>query len=248
LDLLKLSIEGREEIHDRIRGKGSFKKVLQAVEIAQKQGIKFVFNSVLTAYNLDQIDFLISLAEKYKTGIRFTALNLAHAGRAKIEPLFPDKKDYQKAIGKLIEAKKRGRPVLNSFAGLKYLESWPKPQPIPCFASRAFAHLSAEGKLYPCVALEGKLPGKNVMELGFSKAFDTLPIPIHLGGEAKVRQEQTSEVLQTQYTSEVKLGKAREDTSEVGERCPGCWCGGTLELNLLFSLKPRAMLNLRKLI
>jgi MoaA/NifB/PqqE/SkfB family radical SAM enzyme len=226
LDLLKLSVEGKEEVHDKIRRKKSFKKVLEAADSAQKQGIKFVFNSVLTSYNLDQINFLLSLAEKYKTGVRFTALNLAHAGEARIKPLYPNAKDYQGAIERLILAKKKKRPVLNSFAGLEYFKSWPKPQPLQCFAGRAFAHLSAEGKLYPCVILEGKIKGKDVLKLGLSRTFKGLPAPIHLEGEI-----------------------CRHLRGEPGqERCPGCWCTGTLELNLLLGLKPRAIWNLKKLI
>lgn len=254
LDLLKLSIEGREKIHDRIRGKGSFKKVLKAAEIARQSRIKIVFNSVLTALNLNQIDFLLNLAEKHQTGARFTALNIAHAGKDKIEPLFPKRRDYREAVEKLIKAKREGKSVLNSLAGLKYLQSWPTPcHPdseraqrvegerscvrffglrsrndtcFKCFAGRAFAHLSAEGKLYPCVIMEGKIQGGDVLNLGFGKAFENLLTPLHLGGEVKACQE---------------------NTFEVGERCSGCWCGGTLELNLLLDWKPRSILNLRNL-
>ena len=288
LDLLKLSVEGEEKVHDAIRGKGSFRKVLKAIETLrrgtrpsrksaihrapsrglksantkkQTDSLRFVFNSVLTNYNLDQIGFLLNLAEKYGTGVRFSALNTAHATPSRIESLFPSPRDYQKAVEKLIRAKKRGRPVLNSFAGLNYLRTWPKgwsichPDPklakrvegegsrwglmpngilqslrsfrmtegrhpedperraqndthLTCFAGKGFAHLSADGKLYPCVPMEKKIAGREVLKSGFSRAFASLPNP----------------------------------------KCSGCWCSGTLELNLLLSLKPSSILNLKKLI
>ncbi len=210
LALLKLSIDGSKRVQEALRGKGTFEKVIEAIKAAQKEKIKTVFNTVITRQNLGEVDFLLTLAEQFKTGVRFTVLSEVHADKDCISPLLPEAGEYRTVIDQLIKAKKAGRPVLNSWAGLGYYKTWPKPPEITCFAGRGFFHIGSEGKLFPCVMMAGaEKGGVDIGKGGVSEALKKLP--------------------------------------ELD--CRGCWCGGTLELNLAMGLKELATLdNLRMLI
>ena len=58
---IEISVDGLEEDHDFIRGKGSFEKVLNALEICKKYNIKVGIMSTLFKHNYKNIpNFIIS--------------------------------------------------------------------------------------------------------------------------------------------------------------------------------------------
>jgi MoaA/NifB/PqqE/SkfB family radical SAM enzyme len=207
-NLIKLSLDGDREAHDRLRGTGSFERVLEAARALRLAGRRFVFNTVLSAVNLDRPESVIRIAEEFGTRVRFTTINAAHAAPREIAKLEPTREAHRAAIDRIAAARRAGRPVANSPAGLHYLRTWPAgSRSFPCFAGRGLAHLSAGGELFPCIFMEGRLPGLDVRALGVAAAFAGLGNPA----------------------------------------CGRCWCGGTLELNLLLGLHPLAFGGLRRL-
>jgi len=83
LDMLTLSLEGPEEIHDAIRGHGSFSEVREALRVAREHGIKAGLATVLTAANIDAIDYLLDTARQEGCRIMFQpATSLRLGGRA----------------------------------------------------------------------------------------------------------------------------------------------------------------------
>src|SRR5207253_10079250 len=67
------SLDGaREETHDRLRGKGSYRRVMRAASICVVKELPFTWNMVLTAQNRKEIAEIVSLAERLGTGgVRF---------------------------------------------------------------------------------------------------------------------------------------------------------------------------------
>jgi len=67
------SLDGaREETHDRLRGKGSYRSVMRAISICAFKELPFTFNMVLTAQNRNEIGEMIALAEQLSSGgVRF---------------------------------------------------------------------------------------------------------------------------------------------------------------------------------
>jgi hypothetical protein len=55
----------------------------------------------------------------------------------------------------------------------------PEPSPLyHCWAGRATAHLEADGKLYACGMGVGRVPGVDVREIGFKRAWEEIqPLP-----------------------------------------------------------------------
>jgi MoaA/NifB/PqqE/SkfB family radical SAM enzyme len=67
------SLDGaREETHDRLRGKGSYRSVTRAASICNFKDLPFTFNMVLTAQNRNEIGEMVWLAERLGSGgVRF---------------------------------------------------------------------------------------------------------------------------------------------------------------------------------
>jgi MoaA/NifB/PqqE/SkfB family radical SAM enzyme len=67
------SLDGaREETHDRLRGKGSYRRVMQAASICVVKELPFTLNMVLTAQNRNEIGEMVSLARRLGSGgVRF---------------------------------------------------------------------------------------------------------------------------------------------------------------------------------
>lgn len=73
LSMLTFSLDGASEAtHDRLRGKGSFRRVMQALSICVIKGLPFSLNMVLTAHNRHEVATLVALAPKLGSrGVRF---------------------------------------------------------------------------------------------------------------------------------------------------------------------------------
>jgi len=79
---IEISVDGLEEDHDFIRGKGSFEKVLNALEICKKYNIKVGIMSTLFKHNYKNIpNFIDYFYDKGVVGIGF--LRFIPSGRGK---------------------------------------------------------------------------------------------------------------------------------------------------------------------
>ncbi|MCP4659435.1 MAG: radical SAM protein [bacterium] len=67
------SVDGaREATHDRLRGQGSYRRVMQAATICTFKDLPFTFNMVLTAHNRGEVGEMIELAARLGCGgLRF---------------------------------------------------------------------------------------------------------------------------------------------------------------------------------
>jgi len=93
-----VSIDGPEEINDQLRGKGSYRKALAAIEKLSEGGILNGLACAITTINLDHLDHVCELAEKYKAN--FVWFNhLVPSGRAKeMADLTPTPEQYEKVL------------------------------------------------------------------------------------------------------------------------------------------------------
>ena len=63
LSVITFSVDGGNEAsHDRLRGKGSFRRVMKAISMAHFEEVPFSFNMVLTAHNKSEVGDLVELA------------------------------------------------------------------------------------------------------------------------------------------------------------------------------------------
>ena len=73
LSVITFSLDGATETtHDRLRGKGSFRRVLKAMSICVIKGIPFTINMVVTAHNQHEIGEMAHLATRLGSrGLRY---------------------------------------------------------------------------------------------------------------------------------------------------------------------------------
>lgn len=190
VDVLCLSLDGPEHIHDRIRGNGSFKKVIEAAGILKKNGINVYFRSVISKKNLACINAIMDIAKKFRISFIFQPASPLLLGTNHVNPLAASADEYREVFDRLIiEKKKNSDLVLNSLAGLryfhKYLHIWPKPKRISCISGRLLFHIEPNGMLYPCI--NGChydircLGGISCLKSGVEKAVRNLPETICSG-------------------------------------------------------------------
>lgn len=176
LNMLKLSFDGSKEIHDLIRGEGSYDDLMMAVNIAQSCNLNIKFNTTLSRFNLGDIDFILKKAKELNVKVKFQPLSYVHAGGRNIDYLFPDEQDYQRTIKKLILLKSSNKYIINSISALQYLYDWPRHKKIKCYGGRLSCCVSPEGGLYPCTMIMKKIKVPSCLDIGFEKAYYSLPV------------------------------------------------------------------------
>nr|WP_276624047.1 radical SAM protein [Methermicoccus shengliensis] len=86
-DGVQVSVDGNEEVHDYIRGEGSYQKTVKALHLLDENGINHSIGFTLNRLNLECIDHIIDLC--IETGCRMLNLNLYQPIRnsLKLEPV-----------------------------------------------------------------------------------------------------------------------------------------------------------------
>jgi len=148
--------------------------VVDAQQLASARGTPVVLSAVLTRLNLHQTEPLIELARAWSARINFLPVGRIHARLRDLEPLIPEPREMRRAFADIAAHAAAGAPVLGSPASFEYLSHWPDPPDISCFAGRAMAKLSADGRLYPCAILEQRTSGPSALQSGFAAAFEEL--------------------------------------------------------------------------
>ncbi len=181
LDVLTLSLEGPEDIHDAIRGRGSFSEVMEAAGAAKKNNVRLAFATVLTRHNLGAVEFLLETAKRFGTNVIFQPATQLILGGKDPNPVVPPCRDYRRVVEFLIEEKKRRDSVIaNSVAGLKHLYNWPTPKYIRCASGIISCRIEPNGDVLYCSREEHTFEVSNCVRDGFLNAFYNLK-PIRCG-------------------------------------------------------------------
>lgn len=176
LTLLRLSFDGPVEIHDKLRGKGAYDRVMLAVEAAKAERITAALNCTLTSLNLEHVGFIIEKSGELKVPVKFSPLNYVHSGNKDIAWLLPDAVLYKNKIDYIKKLAKSNRFILNSEPNLDYIALFPAGRNVPhCSAGRILCHIKPDGSVYSCERkYEGGAP--NCKIAGIEKAFYSLPV------------------------------------------------------------------------
>ncbi len=168
IDQISFSLDGDQEVADKIRGRGVYQKVVEGMNRAYEKKIPFEIHASLireSITNKDSLYHLLGLAKKYKTSVSFCvscvsgAQNTREVGSADLSP--QEIKDFYRF---LISLKKQGYPISNSLNSLRKTLEWPIsysqigfPQNLPrhfrfisCRHGRLICWLGAHHTLLPC--------------------------------------------------------------------------------------------------
>ncbi len=171
VDMITISLDGPQEVHDAIRGKGTYKKVMEGIELCKKYNIKFQIDTVISSMNLKHLHFILSMARNLKVFVFFQPVTLNELDGTLPNPLVPRINELRWVMKDLIKEKISNRYIGNSMACLKYYLNWPHGE-IICNIDRVFARLQADGQLYTC--FYRRKSHRNCVEDGFKNAFRVL--------------------------------------------------------------------------
>lgn len=176
VSVVQISLDGTEEIHDLQRGNGSYKCVIDSIELLHKHNVKMITNTVLTKNNKEEIDFVLKIAEKYNHQALIQPVFTY--GLSECEEKINDTRlgtdEMQEVIEYLKKCKRKHRPLANSTSFLNYIKkSWNNQKIINCSANKLFCTVDPKGNILPCCFCDSELCDTyNVSKLGFKKAYE----------------------------------------------------------------------------
>jgi MoaA/NifB/PqqE/SkfB family radical SAM enzyme len=179
LDLLVISLDGPEPVHDLVRRqRGSYARVLRVLDVARARGLATATITVLSRQNLGVVDEVLELAR-------------AHGFWAYFQPAYEDcfrhgggldpalgPAVYADLAARLDGARADGHRVGNSPGSTERLARGPVFGDCSrCHAGRYFGTVMPEGGVVPCHLTSGERPPPNGRDIGFARAFFQLERP-----------------------------------------------------------------------
>ena len=189
VDNITISLDGRRENNDKVRGKGSYDIAFNAIKLTINEKIPLRVSATITKQTKNDIGYMAGLAKEYGFQLYFSILfkSLPKANDCKMTDA-----EIKEAVSQIIEYKKRGYPVFTSYSAAEYARDWPLDhndyhflkekdldklpkgfKPIKCYYGRTQISIEADGNVYPCF-LQGdsdKFKPLNWKEVGIRKAF-----------------------------------------------------------------------------
>lgn len=139
-DLMWVSIDGSEGVHDSIRGEGAFAKVMSSLQETRHPRISA--NMTVNRLNAGDVGKVVSLVKSLPK-LRGVSFNF-HVPYQGVEDICLPLDERAKVIDCIIDLKRQGYPVLNSHAGLIALREnkWRRPLSV--------IHLVENDRIFEC--------------------------------------------------------------------------------------------------
>jgi MoaA/NifB/PqqE/SkfB family radical SAM enzyme len=174
LDHVKLSFEGPKEVHDQIRGEGSYKEVMDAAEALLSRGVSLLLNTTLTGRNIGHVEEILDTARRLGVRVKFQPVSSAHTMGKDIQALMPSPEEMRRAISELRLLRRTSPTIANSDAGLEYMENWPHARPMKCYGSRLFLRLDPAGRSFFCTMQRDNFASATILEQGVQQTMASL--------------------------------------------------------------------------
>ncbi|MBW2464803.1 MAG: radical SAM protein, partial [Deltaproteobacteria bacterium] len=178
LDLVCITLDGPAAVHDVQRRAGSYDKVIEALGVLRRVNVPAVTMSVVTPAGAETMDHVLEVAEEHGHKAFF---QLEHDKSCDVAAAIAPRISNQgvaDVAARLIDAKRAGRPVGNSFAILeaqrqrRYLGGCDT-----CYAGRYYAYVLSDGTIAPCLLTQWQQETGNGRQLGFARAFQEMTAP-----------------------------------------------------------------------
>ncbi len=191
MDNLCFSLDGMAEGNDRVRGTGTFARVLRSIgEVRRRYGVPVRINSTVHRHVAGDVHEMARLVrdQRLEWGCSFLFRgNEEQEG----EPLGMSTEEIRAYLAELLAYKKRGYPIFTTSRVLRYAAAWPVPydrvflsaaeaaalpgfRPIHCQYGQYELVIDEDGALYPCQGMQGVFAAKNWERDGFDSAFTHL--------------------------------------------------------------------------
>jgi len=149
IDVIQVSIDGPEHINDKLRGKGSYKDAINALNQIHDSNIRPVILSVISSANIEYIPELIEIAKNHSAQIRFQPIRNIIKESGKLQP---SEEEYSKTIKTILSYKRKNKNlILNSRKALLHILHNNDQKPKTCAASKIYYRIEADGMMYMCL-------------------------------------------------------------------------------------------------
>lgn len=196
-DMVFLSFEGPREVHEELKGKGSFPLLMEAFQALKEHGIATLTTTTLTRRNKESIPFILETARQYGFVTNFQCLHYplgsgGGEGFRRVHPLTElllSEEEHRRIGNELIALRCAGEAIADSKTCLRLIFiDWKnhheiflphRPPGYPrCWAGRLFCQIDVEGVVYPCGSTferDRRALYPNALEVGVRRAFLSLP-------------------------------------------------------------------------
>ena len=168
LNHIKLSLDGPENIHNKMRGKNCFRSTINNLKTIK---IKKVMCATLTKLNINYLEEIIKIAIKYEfDGLCFFAFKPTGMGRKRKALLTLNDYDLKKINNKIIKFRNQ----------VKIPITYENPLSTICYAGKLLIYILPNGKIKPCAFsnfIVGNILGKKWNKLW--KKCQTYPSTCH---------------------------------------------------------------------
>ena len=161
----QISIEGFEKETDERRGKGTYKKIIKAIDLLNKHKIPFGYSVCVTSKNVETVfsDEFIDLIIKKGALVGWYFLYMPVCGNPDMK-LMPSAKQrvYMLERGRYI---RKNKPLF-------IIDFWnDAPYVGGCIAGKYYAHITSEGHVEPCIFTH--FATDNIKEKPLKKCLDS---------------------------------------------------------------------------
>jgi uncharacterized protein len=157
---MTISLDGPEFIHDYLRGNGTFKKIINNLQVLKSKNIDFGVECTLTNYHLVNNVDISNLMDFFYKEMGLHLSHIPYVAVAKENPLYINKNNLTKAYTNAIESSlmnlKKKDYKLESYT-LRLLRAiiFKKSIEVYCSAGITTLSVSCKGDIYPCFMFTG---------------------------------------------------------------------------------------------
>jgi len=178
LDLVCVTLDGPEAVHDHQRRAGSYARVLQAIAALRQRHVPVVTMTVVTPAGIDHVEHVLDIARAHGIQAYF---QLEHDKLMDVaQPIAPNLSQERVAqlARHLRDLKRHGQPVGNSYTALQRQENERYLLTCDhCYAGTYYGYVFSDGTVSHCLFTHPQVPRRNGRTHGYTAAFHALEQP-----------------------------------------------------------------------
>lgn len=157
IDLLNISLDGMEKIHDKLRGKGTFNMAMEAIKLLKKNkinvSITVVINKLTMKDNARELKNLLDLINNMGIKAIFMPIYKDPFNKNKVDSLCLSDNDLKKSM---IILKKYSKKYPHRLIMSKSAMNWysKNKKTMKCYAGKHFCSILPNGRVIPCLFKE----------------------------------------------------------------------------------------------
>ena len=164
-DSFLVSIDSHDKLHDEMRGiKGLFERAVEGIKLCKNNKANIIINSILCKLNLNKIEGLADFSEELQIPIIFQPIDIYKGYN---DQLKLTQSELQKTYFKIMELKRSGYKILNSY---HYLEHIIENKNYVCHSPKCYIYLMPNGNVVSCCDIIDDIWG-NIKTTSFKEIF-----------------------------------------------------------------------------